>query len=494
MKTDPIERSRPRKRIPRAHPLLGGAVLALWLAPLYAAAQSSNMAGDSAGGSPWAWTALGWTAALLLNALYVAGDTAFDLIRPQHGKLLESRPEKMAVLDRVLERRSKYVAACFIGSHTMRSLLILLCFVPAFRLGEALAASTRIPSGHIATLVAAALLSIPIAALNLVFGELIPKAFGARHPIWVTLGLYPFVRVTAVLLAAPSAVVTWVGGLVTRRFGARATFAVANQAEEQIKDLLDTAQESGEIPQEEKRMVHSVFEFGDTVVREVMTPRVDLDTLPATSTLAEGIELIASSGHSRIPVYDNSDDEIVGIVHAKDVLLALASDPAERPLSSIMRGAVFVPENKPIRELLNEMRTRRNQMVIVQDEFGGTAGVVTIEDIVEEVMGEIIDEYDAEEPPVVKVGEGVLVKGKTNLWDVNEVLGSNFESDEFDTIAGYVFGLFGYQPGVGESIVDSGYRIKVTDSDGRRILRLLVEAEPEEQASDGEMATGVDAV
>ncbi|MFM7743886.1 MAG: rod shape-determining protein, partial [Verrucomicrobiota bacterium] len=175
-------------------------------------------------------------------------------------------------------------------------------------------------------------------------------------------------------------IVTGVASLVAARFGGRATFTITNQTEEEIKTLVESGEESGEIEMEERNLLHSVFEFTDTVAREVMTPRVDLDAMPVTSAPAAVAEVIKESGHSRIPLYEETDDQIVGIVHAKDLYMALLNGH-EPNLRELMRQPLFVPENKDLHELLSEMRAARSQMAVVQDEFGGTAGLVTIEEI-----------------------------------------------------------------------------------------------------------------
>jgi putative hemolysin len=255
---------------------------------------------------------------------------------------------------------------------------------------------------------------------------------------------------------------------------------MVNQAEEEIKNLVETAQETGEIEVEEKELLHSVFEFSDTVAREVMTPRVDLEAMRVTSDPMELVELIKKTGKSRIPLYEETDDQIIGIVHAKDLLMAVLK--TDRPsLRKIMRPAIFVPENKSLNELLREMRQSRSEMAIVQDEFGGTSGIVTTEDIVEELVGEIVDEYDVEEPEIVKVdGDCYLVHGKVHVDDVNDTLGSELVSEEFDTIGGYVFGVFGRQPKRDEKIESDGLRFTVVEADGRKIKRLKIEKLPVE--------------
>ncbi|RYG63384.1 HlyC/CorC family transporter, partial [bacterium] len=238
--------------------------------------------------------------------------------------------------------------------------------------------------------------------------------------------------------------------------------------------LVESAEESGAIESDEKELITSVFEFTDTVAREVMTPRTDLDAVPVDTDPKELVEIIQRTGHSRIPLYEGTDDAIVGIVHAKDLLLAMVNYKPVT-LRKLMRPAIFVNETKSLHDLLRDMRASRSQLAVVQDEFGGTAGIVTIEDVIEELVGEIQDEYDQEEPAVAEAGAGYLVEGKTHIDDVNAEIGSRFNSEDFDTIGGYVFGIFGRQPKLGEMIEAEHFRFTVAETDGKRILRLRVE-------------------
>ncbi len=248
-------------------------------------------------------------------------------------------------------------------------------------------------------------------------------------------------------------------------------------AEEEIRTLVESAEETGEIEEGEKELIHSAFEFGDTVAREIMTPRVDLDAVSIDTDPDELAKVIMESGHSRIPLYEGTDDQIIGVIHAKDLLQAMVMHE-EVDIHKLMRTALFVPENKGLHELLTDMRLARTQLAIVQDEFGGTAGIVTMEDIVEELVGEIIDEYDVEEPELLPAGDGWSVDGKLHIDDLNHFVESEFDSEEFDTVGGLVFGLFGRQPRPMESIEISGFRFTVTETDGRRILRLHLERLP----------------
>jgi CBS domain containing-hemolysin-like protein len=180
------------------------------------------------------------------------------------------------------------------------------------------------------------------------------------------------------------------------------------------------------------------------------------------------------------------DDQIIGIVHAKDLLMAMVNQKVVS-IRALMRAPYFVPENKNLQQLLREMRVRRAQMAIIQDEFGGTSGIVTIEDIVEELVGDIVDEYDQEEPAIQPTPDGWIVDARTHWEDLNRAIGSDFESDEFDTIGGYVFGNFGRQPGAGETIDVDGWRFTVNATDGRRITRLMLQPVEESEESESPM-------
>jgi putative hemolysin len=406
-------------------------------------------------------------AILVLNGLFTGAETALDLLRPMHVKHVREKDGRHAdFLQDLLDRKTRFVGACIFASHVCRFAMVLA----GLMLVEGVAPYTKN-----SLFLAAVAVAVPILLLNLVF-ELIPKSYASLHPHRVAVVLYRFIQVSSGLFTIPALMVSGLANLVTTRFGAKASFSIANQAEEEIKTLVESAEETGEIESDERELLHSVFEFTDTVAREVMTPRIDLDAMPVNSDPSEVLRVIRDTGHSRVPLYEETDDQIVGIIHAKDLLLAMVDDPKRVSLRKLMRPVLFVPENKGLHELLTEMRLARTQLAIVQDEFGGTAGIVTIEDIVEELVGEIVDEYDNERPNIEVVDGGWLIDGKTHVDDVDETIGAELESDEFDTIGGLVFGLFGRQPKLDESIESQGFRFTVAETDGRRILRLKIEA------------------
>lgn len=418
---------------------------------------------------------------VLLNALFVAAETAINLLRPIHVKYVkEGRSERLQDL---VDGKAKYATACALGSRTAWLALGLLVLVLALSYGiEGTGDQQRFDLGSF--FLHLLWIAIPMAILNLVIGDLVPKSYASLHPHGVGLRLYPLIRAANAIFSIPAGLLVAIANLVTRLFGGRASFTLPNETEEEIKNLVDSAQEAGEIEVDEKELLHSVFEFTDTVAREVMTPRVDMDAMPVASEPEEVVRVMRESGHTRIPLFEETDDQIVGILHAKDLLMALVEQGPEVRVRALMRPALFVPEGKNLHELLTEMRMSRSHIAVVQDEYGGTAGVVTIEDIVEQLVGDIVDEYDVEEPEVVPTGDhGFLVDGKAHIDDVNREVGSSLDSEEFDTIGGYVFGLFGRQPKLGESIEAEGYCFTVADTDGRRVHRLRIEKVDSESES-----------
>lgn len=428
---------------------------------------------------------------MALNAALVAAETAMELLRPAHVKhLRETNDRKAERLQGLLDGRARHIAACSLGSHVLRlavGLVVWLSVTPqvmAFAVDRFGIDSTR--ANEALTVV---LLMVPVGFVHVILSELLPRSYAVLHPHRMAAGLYVPITMVSALLSVIAMTLTGIAGLITSRFGGKASFTVPNAAEEEILNLVESAEEQGEIESEERELLRSVFDFTDTVAREVMTPRVDLDALPARSDPMDAVRLIQDSGHSRIPLYEDTDDQIVGIIHAKDLLLAMLNGKAPN-LRSLMRPAMFVPENKNLYELITEMRQQRSQMAIVQDEFGGTAGIVTVEDIVEELVGEIVDEYDVDEPDIVEAEDGWLVKGKTHVDDVGEATGKEFPSEEFDTIGGYVFGLFGRQPKLGQEIEADGVRFTVAETDGRRISKLLVQLVSAAEESE---ATGASA-
>lgn len=245
--------------------------------------------------------------------------------------------------------------------------------------------------------------------------------------------------------------------------------------EEEIRQMADVAAEEASIETEERELIHSIFEFGDTVVREVMLPRPDMVAVEADATVDEGIAIAIDAGKSRLPAFDDTTDNIVGLVFLKDLVARSSAGEGSEPVRQSLRPAHFVPESKRVAELLREMQTEKFHMAIVVDEYGGTAGLVTMEDLLEEIVGEISDEYDVEEPTVERLADGTLrVPGRTPIDEVNELLGVELPQEEWDTVGGLVFSTLGHVPDEGECCCVAGLEFCAERVQGRRIVSVLI--------------------
>ncbi|MDY0268725.1 hemolysin family protein [Trichloromonas sp.] len=256
--------------------------------------------------------------------------------------------------------------------------------------------------------------------------------------------------------------------------------------EKDLQELIEESEEEGIINEDEGEMLHSIFEFGETIVREVMVSRIDMVCCSMTTSLGELLAAIISSGHSRLPIYEGTADRIVGIIYAKDLLRLWGCRDEDFRIEQIMRTPYFVPETKQIEELLQEFRTQRVHMAIAIDEYGGTSGLITIEDLIEEIVGDIQDEYDLEEDELVEEAPGVvLVDGRLNIEELEDYFDIDIPREKFDTVGGYLFNLFGHVPQVNEEIRDGVLRMTVVECDGRKIRKVRVfRAEAETQEED----------
>jgi len=241
--------------------------------------------------------------------------------------------------------------------------------------------------------------------------------------------------------------------------------------EDELKSWVETGQADGGLEQGERRMIYSIFQFGDTLAREIMVPRIDVQALEINTPVEEAMQSLTSTGHSRVPVYETSVDHVVGLLYAKDLLRAGLEGKNLTSIRSLLRPAYFVPEAKKVDELLREMQARSVHMALVVDEYGGIAGLVTLEDIVEEIVGEIRDEYDESEELLYQpVGENEYIfQGRIDLANFNEVMNSNLTKDVADTLGGFIYGQIGRVPVGGEQIEIDNLILKVEQVSGRRI-------------------------
>ena len=245
--------------------------------------------------------------------------------------------------------------------------------------------------------------------------------------------------------------------------------------EKELQDAINSSEEEGILNESEGDMLQSIFDFGDTIVREVMVPRTDMVCCPADATLSGFLELIIRSGHSRVPLFEGSTDKIVGVVYAKDLLRSWGANDETLTLTEVMRTPYFIPETKRIDDLLKDFRTRRVHMAIAVDEYGGTSGLITIEDLLEEIVGDIQDEYDLEVPWLQPQDDGtLLVDARANVEELEEYYDIEIPREKFDTVGGYLFHLLGNVPQKGEKVSDNGLVLMVEDSDERKIEKVRV--------------------
>jgi CBS domain containing-hemolysin-like protein len=244
-------------------------------------------------------------------------------------------------------------------------------------------------------------------------------------------------------------------------------------SEEELKMLVSASHEEGVLEPEEEEMLHSVFDFSDTVTGEIMTPRTDMVTVQADATVREFIELALKHGFSRIPVYEDTIDNIFGLIHVRDCMKAMVEHKENLHVRELARKVLIVPENKNLGDLLPEFQKSKTHMAIIVDEYGATRGMVTLEDVVEELVGDIADEYDVVPEMVQTQPDGsVLIDAKLTLEEANEKLGLDITDEEFNTLGGHVFGLLGREPQSGDEIKGDGYVLRIEESDRHRIIKL----------------------
>jgi putative hemolysin len=304
--------------------------------------------------------------------------------------------------------------------------------------------------------------------------EVVPKTFALQHSERTALAISPLlVSVTGFCpLRVLSRVFIGFANVVLPGKGLRSG---PFTTEGDILTIADVAGEEDWIETVERELIHSIFEFGDTVVREVMLPRTDMVAVEADATVDEAIETAISAGKSRLPAYEDTTDNIAGLVFLKDLVARGASGHGAEPVRQSLRSAHYVPESKRVAELLREMQTEKFHMAIVVDEYGGTAGLVTMEDLLEEIVGEITDEYDVPEPAVERLADGSLrVPGRTPIDEVNELLDVELPQEEWDTVGGLVFNTLGHVPTEGECLQVDGLEFCAERVQGQRIVSVTI--------------------
>jgi putative hemolysin len=307
-----------------------------------------------------------------------------------------------------------------------------------------------------------------------VLGEALPKTYAVQHPDRASLLVAPLVsgivRFPPVRLLA-RALITLTNVIVPGKGLKEGPYV----SEQELLALADVAVEEDVIEREERQLIHQIIEFGDTVVREVMIPRPDMVAIDARASVNDAMEVVMAAGYSRIPVYEQGIDDILGLLYAKDLMRAVRDQRGDVQVRELVRTGNFVPETKRVAELLPEMQKQKSHMAIVVDEHGGTAGLVTLEDLIEELVGEIVDEYDVEEPPIEPLpGGDVRVNARMPIDELNELLEAEFPEGDYDTVGGLIYYLLGHVPAEGETVDYDGRRLRAERVQGRRIGRVRI--------------------
>lgn len=413
------------------------------------------------------------TLAVILNGLYVAAEFGLARCRP-------SKIESLAInggfvhklLLRAINKLNDYISAAQVGI-TIAS-LVLGAFAESFfsRLIDPLLVMINVPESFLHPI--SFIFAMAFATyLHVVIGEFIPKTLALQYPEQIALATivpldwsYRVTKPLVWLLNKSANTALKVLGIPANNK------VILAYSEEEIKLLIKESQKEGVIEQTEQEMVNNVFDFTDTVVREVMTPRIEIIGGDADMNIHQAVEIATMYKVSRLPIYEGSIDKVIGLVQTADLLKALNEKRGEHPISKILRPIMKVPESKPIADLLTDFKKNRVRIAIVLDEFGGTSGLVTLEDIIEELVGDIQDEDEITEDPIIRIADsGYLIESRVLIAEVNEQLDTNFSYEHYDTIGGFVFGLIGQEPRVGDEVQHEGWSFRVEKSD-RKIKQI----------------------
>ncbi len=412
---------------------------------------------------------------LILCGLASAAETAFTSIsRIKLKNLVEEGDVKAADIERLLADPNTFLSSILI----VNSVAVIV----ASSLATGLALRFSASYGELIS-------SIVTSLVALIFCEITPKTAAVQNPLRWARALIRPVQGTAWLLHP---VVVMLGGITSffvRMLGGQIKHNSPFVTEEELRLLVTVGEEEGVLEEEETDMIHSIFEFADTTVREVMIPRIDMVTLDSDATVTEAVDVALQGGFSRIPVYEESvgTDEIIGVLYTKDMLKQLREGHNTFPIRDLVRPAYFVPESKKLDDLLREIRQKRVHMVIVVDEYGSVAGLVTIEDLVEEIVGDIQDEYDHEEVLYEKVNENEYIfDAKINIYEFGDMMDIKLEDGDYETLGGFVYEQLDKIPVANDVTTYKDLKFTVLTTRGRRITKIRVERiQPEVSQIEG---------
>lgn len=418
---------------------------------------------------------------ILLNGLFVAAEIAFVTVRRTRlDELADEGDRRAARALRLLKDPGRFlaviqVAITFLGALASAVAAVSIVELLATPLSGVSWIGER--AGALALLVVTLLVSI----VSIVLGELIPKGFALANPDRIALVASGPISLFAKIVSPLVALLVLLTKVISKPFGIDPTRTPELSAAE-IRLIVEQGSQQGVLEAEEEQMISAVMSLSDSKLHEVMVPRIDIVAIDEEATFDEAVEVVLKEGHSRTPLYRESVDHIVGILYAKDLLRLIAAGGTRPRLRDIMRPALFVPESQSVDDLLHELQRRKVHMAVVLDEYGGTAGLVTIEDLLEEIVGEIQDEFDEEEPMKVEIGPGeVILDGRADIDELTELVEPALEledDEEYDTLGGFVYHRIGRVPVVGDAVVIEPFVITVIKVSGRRVGKVRVRWTP----------------
>ena len=431
-----------------------------------------------------------------LEAFFVAAEIALVSVRRSRiDQLVEEGRASARRVRRLIDDPGRFLAVSQLG------LTFIGFFASAFAAVSITTSMERLLTGFgmeatLASNISLIVVTLLLALFTIVFAELIPKSIALASPERFALVLSRPIDLLIRLFGPIVSVLNGITRWVARSMGVDMN-AEAQISADELRLIVERGGEQGVLEAEEEQMINAVIELGDRRVHEVMIPRVAIAAISADASLEEAIDLVVDVGHSRIPVYRDSIDEVVGILYAKDLLPYLKTNAGPRPaLRKLLRPPVLVPESMTIDDLLHELQRRKVHIAIVLDEYGGTAGLVTIEDLLEEIVGEIQDEYDVEEPMVVRLSDHeARVDGRADVDELLELFDLDLkleDAEEYDTVGGLMYHRVGGVPAPGDSIEVDGLRLTVESTDGRRVGKVLVTRRLEKDPDDGTEGLGDD--
>ena len=413
-------------------------------------------------------TALTIAVLISMSAFYSAAEIGIlSLGRLRLANLVEAGSRSARVLQLLLERPSSLLTG------------VLVSITAINYAAETVAARWAIDAlgEEVGPVVAIAGMTVVV----LVFAEVTPISYAAANPERVALLAARVVAATVWVLRPVSWGIAAAARGMVRLVGGPLPPGANGVTEQEIRTIVAMQAERGALEEEEKEMIHSIFEFGDTVAREVMVPRTDMVCVERSAPVGETVNLAVAHGFSRLPVYEGSLDRVVGIVHAKVLLSYVETGRLGVPVAQAMRTPFFVPETKKVSDLLAEFRRRKRSIAIVLDEYGGTAGLLTMEDLLEQIVGEIYDEHDVEHPAFEQRDEHTWVlDGKMNIAEAAELIGLRLPEGDYDTVGGLVYDRLGFVPRVGDRVECEGASLVVEALDRHRIASVRVVVQPQE--------------